>query len=696
MRADADGGLMGGRLRDRRNIMSNPNILYVKAANCSKSPLNVRKSSDPEADAQLKANIAERGVIQNLIGLPVPRKKGHYKITGGGRRLEQVHGLQADGVFGPDYEIPVMVMPNAGDAVSDSFAENFFRLNMNPADECRAFQDIISTERRTAADVAKRFGLTVRFVEGRLRLANLADPVFDALRDGSITLDIAIAYASSSSQDRQAAVFAQLAGTYHWDNGNEIRRRLAVGTYKGGDFKALLVGRDAYVAAGGVIDRDLLSDAETEIWVDGDLVDRLAEETMAAAASAVQARDGFGEVRAVAETSVPFLETRSLQRVNGTALPLSADAEARKVEIEAELEAIEKEAEEADGYTEAQADRIEALEEELGAVTETDVFITDEQRAQAIAYLVIGTDGQPRLHDQIYVEPVPVAEELDGETDEGDTEEGNDDEAALEEEDEIADGPAVKLSQRLCEELSMQKTELVALHVANDPHFALDLATFFMADKACHDYSWELPTELKANAPSARAHDFKSDTAAAQALSEIVDGLNRSWVEHEEIGLRYEAFCALGDDERAAWLGWLVARTLQAVPHGSAGDQFLDHVGSKLGIDVANWWRPTARLFFDRLPSKGILAIFEELGGYELRNRYAKSRKFDLAVSAEKLCAGQVIVDADVKDRALRWLPAPMAFGVGLTSHEEELSTNDVDASSDGAAGVDPEQSKAA
>jgi len=37
----------------------------------------------------------------------------------------------------------------------------------------------------------RRFGLTVRFVEGRLRLAKLASVVFEALAPGEITLDLA-------------------------------------------------------------------------------------------------------------------------------------------------------------------------------------------------------------------------------------------------------------------------------------------------------------------------------------------------------------------------------------------------------------------------------------------------------------------------------------------------------------------------
>ena len=119
----------------------------------------------------------------------------------------------------------------------------------------------------------------------------------------------------------------------------------------------------------------------------------------------------------------------------------------------------------------------------------------------------------------------------------------------------------------------------------------------------------------------------------------------------------------LDDAARAAWLGWAVARTINAVPDGHSGSSFLTHLGAKLGIDAVRWWRPTARNFFDRLTKPMILGLFELIGGLALKSRYASSRKFDLAVSAEKLFAGDVIADADVKARALSWLPDEMRFG---------------------------------
>jgi ParB family chromosome partitioning protein len=90
-------------------------------------------------------------------------------------------------------------------AVETSLAENFHRIAMNPADEAKAFAALV-TGGATVEDVARRFGLTVRFVEGRLRLATLAPVVFEALASGQITLDIAKAFGATSDQEIQTRV----------------------------------------------------------------------------------------------------------------------------------------------------------------------------------------------------------------------------------------------------------------------------------------------------------------------------------------------------------------------------------------------------------------------------------------------------------------------------------------------------------
>ncbi len=562
-------------------------------------------------------------------------------------------------MFEVDYLVPVLPLSDAKDAIEISLAENFFVLAMNPAEACRAFQDVIETEGKSPVEVAKRFGLTEKFVLGRLRLAGLAEPVFDALASNAITLDVAMAYASTSDTERQAAVYAQMGEGYYRSHVSEIRRQLASFSYRAGDPRALLVGHDAYLAAGGRIDKDLFSDADSESWLDTQIVDRLAEEALAAAAEAIRERDGFQEVRAVPATHVPYTETYALRPLRGELPPLTAEQESRQAEIEAELEQIAAAYEDED-YTPSEDDELrnETLEAELASITDRAPILTEAQKAAAVAYVVIGPDGAPRVHEQLYVAPEPENGGDDGADGPYGTADGDDDVV-------IATDAKPAISQRLADELAMMKTELIAVHIASDPAFALDLGTFIMIEAASRTMgTYGIPSELRATRPTPRVHGFESGTPAATEWTKLDEGLDRSWINHETIEQRYDAFCALGDDARAAWLGWAIARTIDAVPNGKTGSGFLDHLGAKLAIDVASWWRPTARTYFDRITKPSILGLFENVGGIELKQRYSASKKHDLAASAERLFAGDIIVEADVKAKALRWVPDAMRFGV--------------------------------
>src|SRR3546814_15884326 len=108
-------------------------------------------------------------VLQNIIGTAVKRKKDHYSIFGGGRRLARVHSLIEKGELAEDFRVPVMVLPDAKDAIELSLAENQ-KLPMSAADECTAYNNMVGKEGKTPAQVGARFGKTERFVLGRMRL----------------------------------------------------------------------------------------------------------------------------------------------------------------------------------------------------------------------------------------------------------------------------------------------------------------------------------------------------------------------------------------------------------------------------------------------------------------------------------------------------------------------------------------------
>jgi ParB family chromosome partitioning protein len=91
---------------------------------------------------------------------------------------------------------------------------------------------------------------------------------------------------------------------------------------------------------------------------------------------------------------------------------------------------------------------------------------------------------------------------------------------------------------------------------------------------------------------------------------------------------------------------------------------FQDHLGSLIGIDMAQWWRPTAANYFDRVSKQVILDALTDVGGLELSSRFASVKKGDLAMSAERVFAGTYITEVEVREKALAWVPEVMRFAL--------------------------------
>jgi len=626
------------------------------------SPRNVRRSTDEQADLQLKADIEARGLLQNLVVAPARKPRGSFAVEAGGRRLRALKGLVDEGKLGASHEVPCLVIGGGAIAQEASLAENFQRLAMNPADECLAFQQLIE-QGVDVEGIARRFGLTLRFVEGRLRLASLAPLVFDALGAGEITLDVAKAYAATPDQERQAFVFEQMSRSYMGQHPDSIRRMMTQATVSASDRRARFVGEEAYAAAGGRIERDLFSDEDGARWLDIALLERLGTEKLEALAAETAASSGLAFVRPTLESWAGSEVTRGLQRVPLETPPLSDEESAEVDALEAETEELigqledEESAEEAREAAEA---RVREIGARIEAITAKPPVIPDELKPRIGTFMLLDEAGQPRLDTSYYAEPSDEPEEP---VETGTTDAGADREEALV---IVAPPPSkeVTLSQALADELSIQRRDILAVHVAADRALALDLAIFLMIDREAGYSSGKSGSSIVALPPSDPVFGFKTpDAAATRARAEAAEALDRSWTAADTRAGQFNAFRALPDEARAAWLGHAVARTLEASINLSAGRTcpFHDHLGHLLGIDVAKWWRPTGANFFDRVPKSVTLSALEEIGGAAFACGYSKAKKAELSETAERIFAGQV-APADVKERALAWVPEAMRF----------------------------------
>ena len=107
------------------------------------SPRTVRRSTDAEADRQLKADIEARGLLQNLVVSSVGKSRGCFAVEAGGRRLRALQALAAEGKLSAKHEVTCLILDKGAGTREASLAENFQRLSMNPVDECTAFQQLI-------------------------------------------------------------------------------------------------------------------------------------------------------------------------------------------------------------------------------------------------------------------------------------------------------------------------------------------------------------------------------------------------------------------------------------------------------------------------------------------------------------------------------------------------------------------------
>ena len=618
------------------------------------SPRNVRRSSDAKADLELKADIEARGLLQNLVVVGVAKPRGCFAVEAGERRRNALIALAGEGKLANDHPVCCLVVDSEAGPEA-SLAENFQRLAMNPADECLAFSQLVE-QGADPAEIARRFGLTVRFVEGRLRLAGLAPVVFEALGAGEISLDVAKAYAATPDVERQAYVFEQVNSSYMSSHPDSVRRLMTQATASAGDRRARFVGEEAYLAAGGRIERDLFAEADEARWLDVALLERLAGEKLEALAAVTAADQGLAFVRPTLEAWVGYPATEGLRRVPVEKPALTDDETARVTALEEQIGELVGVLEDEDSDEQARADaeeRIRALDREVEAITDKPPAIDPATKAQLGAFLLLDQGGQPRLDSVFYVEM--KADE------EGDRRDISGAPALC----EAAPARSAGLPRALVDELAIQRRDILAVHVAADPAFALDLATFLMIDgEAGHPFEKKGST-LSASRPSDPVFGFKIPEARATVTAAgLSEALDRSWTQGSSRAERFDAFRALPDAVRSLWLGHAVARSLEAST-GAPGDRacaFHDHLGALLGIEVAEWWRPTGANYFDRVPKSLALAALTEVGGTALAGPYARAKKAELAQACERIFSGDFIAEVEVKQAALAWVPEAMRF----------------------------------
>lgn len=178
-------------------------IRYVSPADIKANSQQPRKYFDDDALSDLKASILEHGILQPITVIEIG--KGKYEVIAGERRLRASMALGLD-------KIPVVVRPYADEQKKLELAliENIQRQDLNPVDEARAYQALMSDFGLLQEDIAGRVGKARSTIANALRLLELEADVLNALVDGRISKSHARTLLAEPVPSRRRELFAQM------------------------------------------------------------------------------------------------------------------------------------------------------------------------------------------------------------------------------------------------------------------------------------------------------------------------------------------------------------------------------------------------------------------------------------------------------------------------------------------------------
>ena len=605
-------------------------IQMIALSDLTLSKMNPRQRHDADEIAALATSIRTAKLLQNLSGFG-PSGSSTVEIVAGGRRLRALQLIaEQDGTDPAETFVPVHITDNNAEAQTWASMENTARKALHPAEEITAYRKMAENGIGTG-EIAKAFAVTERHVKGRLRLADLAEPILTALRAGEITLDIAAAYTSNPDPAAQVAVFEEVSGHGWLHNAREVRARLTRDAEDANGKLARFVGRAQYELEGGEVREDLFG---TDVWfTDAELLHRLASEKLAAIRDEHLAA-GWKWVE-TCETHPGWDVTGKLGRTYPEQAELT-DEQATRYEELAELVECEVASEE-DWYE----------FEELIAALECETF-SPEQMAEAGIFLWIGHDGTTEticglIRDEDRDAAIAAGVMQDNRHRHTQTE----------------PKPKGPYSAALLDDLRKLRTAAAQTALLDHPDLALDLLIFALSTNL---YNSTLPlgiaTEDAANSPKQDEGLNLPKPLQSQEYSTPMSGTDAASA--------FIAFRRKRPITKRRILTEAVARLFSIGLTGGNSTPLAELVADLSGIDVRRVWTPTAD-FLGRLKAKELDAIMAYIDGTNLPSGFQKMKKGEKVRRLHAVFADEPgippMTDAQ-RTRAAAWLPD------GMTSSE--------------------------
>jgi ParB family transcriptional regulator, chromosome partitioning protein len=596
---------------------------FIGVQHLSLSPLNVRKTATDSGIEQLADLINAEGVLQNLDVYEsvqgAGKKKTTHAVVAGGRRWRALQLLIKQKRIQPDFAVPCLIVSHER-AVQISLAENSGREEMHPADQFEAFKALIDAG-QSVDHVAASFGVSSLIVQRRLKLANVSPEFIQLYRDDEITLEHLMAFAVTDDHTRQQQAWASLK-EYEREP-YALRRLLTEHEISARAPVARFVGLKAYEKAGGVVRRDLFTDEDDCFLLDADLLNRLAAEKLAKHAEKIKAeghawvevtphvdyadRAAFGHVHSVLRD--PTEEEQSqLAVIRQARLKIDSETAAAE-EDEERLEDLARQSDELDAEEELLNDQRSIPDPDQLAVSGARVTLDSKGKVH-IERGLLKPDDAARFARRPPTDP------------------------------QDAPLPARIHSAALIRRLTAHRTLALQATLAERPSLALVALTHRLVLHTFYARGRSEYSALHIDATNAELGPHAIDLEGCKAFAALEE--------------RRKALQALLPTEAEALFGWLlqqsqstlwkffafcVAITLDAV-QSDESSQAAAGVARAAGLDMRDWWRPTADAYLAHVPRTRILEVVAQAVTPEAVTPLVKMKKVPLAHAAEELIAG--------------------------------------------------------
>jgi ParB family chromosome partitioning protein len=660
--------------------------IFVPLNKLKKSPNNARKVPHGEAAIEaLAASIQHKGLIQNLVVEPETKEDGTptgcYLVTAGeGRRLAMLLRAKRKQIKKSE---PVRCwLDTANDPAEISLDENVTRTPMHPADQFERFAELSNDKGWGAQEIGARFGVSASVVKQRLRLGAVSPKLLQVYREDGLTLDQLMAFAITEDHTRQEQVFD---GLHHNREPWIIRRDMTAVNVPAADRRAVFVGADAYVEAGGNIIRDLFSEDRGGFFEDAGLLDMLAAEKLREIAGEVQA-EGWKWT----EAHIDYPHAHGMRRFYPQTIALSDEEEARLDALSTEHDELAKGYSSYDDMPEDVAARLEVVSDEIDAISAKRSAYDASVTAHGGAFVVLHHDGTVRiergfvrLEDEALADPQPEPEaEGDATAPEAveveQAEDGDEDVREIEEEDEE---PGKPVSDSLTRDLSAHWTLALRVALGERPDLALIALTHTLTAQLFYSYTEAGCLEVRPTVTPLGSH---ADGIEDMPLAAKANEAREAWAERmpRDVADLWGFIVGLDDEKRLALLAHCASRTVNALrlpwDRKPRSLQTADRLATALALDVAKDWTPTVDSYLGRVTKAHIVEAVTEGVSEDAARRIADMKKPDMAQTAEQLLAGTGWLPAVLRTPELEQ-PAPVkaedAGTVGQPSEAEAPET---------------------